>query len=395
VSTAAPPESPITPLRAALVEVLQPIEQARGLPNAVYTSETLFTLERDRLIGPTWAGLLFTDSIPLQPYAQPVDFMGLPLLVTRDRTGVLRVFHNVCSHRGMKLVDAAADSHGVLTCRYHAWSYALDGTLKATPHIGGVDQHQCPAFDSSQHGLRPIRSATCLGVLFINLSGDAPDFEEHVAPLRQHIAPLTGIKQGFPPVVADPDSGFTLTVHANWKLAVENYLEAYHLPTIHPALNRYSPLKDHYHFVNAEHFAGQGSRAYQPSITTAAALPLFKRWPAERRHMAEYPTLYPNVLLGFQADHVFVMLLTPNSSTTTTETVRIYYCGEGAKAPIYQDLRTAIQKGWRLVFTEDVMVVEGMQAGRASIGYRGGTFSPMMDIPTHHFHQWVARQLLQ
>src|SRR5580704_4257708 len=164
-----------------LAQVQRPIAEATGLPNAVYTSAACFELERDAVIAPTWAAIAFTDSIPERPFAQPIDFMGLPLLVVRDRHGTLRVFHNVCSHRGMKLVDSPSEVRGLITCRYHCWSYATSGELKATPHLGGVDQHHREGFDRGLHGLKPVRSALFLGILFVNLSGDAPEFETHNA----------------------------------------------------------------------------------------------------------------------------------------------------------------------------------------------------------------------
>ena len=173
--------APITLER--LAQVLRPIGAATGLPNVAYTSEAYFRCERDAVIGRTWAGIAFTDTIPNRAFAQPIEFMGLPLLVVRDRHGALRVFHNVCSHRGMKLVAEPTEVRGLITCRYHCWAYATNGDLKATPHLGGVDQNHSPGFDNSTHGLKPVRSATFLGILFVNLSGDAPAFEQHAAQL--------------------------------------------------------------------------------------------------------------------------------------------------------------------------------------------------------------------
>src|ERR1700689_218216 len=91
---------PISPER--LNRVLLPIGEAAGLPNAAYVDQDHFRRERDQVLGRTWTALAFADSLPNRPYALPVDFMGLPLVITRDRGGVLRVFHNVCSHRGIK-----------------------------------------------------------------------------------------------------------------------------------------------------------------------------------------------------------------------------------------------------------------------------------------------------
>ena len=82
-----------------------PIENATGLPNEAYTTDAAFIEDREKVISPGWACIAFVDQLPEQNYALPVDFMGLPLLITRDVNNDYRVFHNVCSHRGMKLAD--------------------------------------------------------------------------------------------------------------------------------------------------------------------------------------------------------------------------------------------------------------------------------------------------
>jgi len=384
--------SPLTLER--LAEVLRPIETATGLPNLTYTGEDYFRFERDAVIAPTWAGIAFTDSIPERPFALPVEFMGLPLLVVRDRQGTLRVFHNVCSHRGMKLVAEPTEVKGVITCRYHCWAYATNGDLKATPHLGGVEQHHAAGFDQAAHGLKPVRSAVFMGILFVNLSGRAPDFDQHTALLRHRAEELLGPRGWAQLAPGATDARLSLVAPCNWKLAVENYCEAYHLPWVHPELNSYSRLEDHYCFLS-EGFAGQGSLAYRGSDIAGAHLPRIDGWPSARLHVAEYPTLYPNVLLGFQADHAFAILLIPEAPARTREELRIFYVGAGASEDAYRGCRAATLSAWRIVFEQDLTAVEQLQLGRASPGYGGGVFSPAMDTATHHFHAWVAARLMQ
>jgi choline monooxygenase len=388
----APDNCPISPER--LNRVLAPTAAASGLPNVAYADAGFYRLERDAVLGCGWAGLVFSDTIPARPCAIPLEFMGLPLLVTRDRGGQLRVFHNVCSHRGIQLVAQPADVAGVISCRYHRWSYSLGGELKSTPHIGGVGQHTCAGFDNAGHGLKAIQCAEFLGVLFINLSGDAAPFGEHIAPLRARLEQLCG-----PGALAllrpgSSGEGMRLEVRCNWKLAVENYCESYHLPWVHPSLNSYSRLEDHYCYTDDSDYSGQGTLAYRPGDIDGASLPRLPAWPADRMQVAEYPSLYPNVLLGLHADHAFAVILTPLAPDLTREEVRIFYVAGGADGETYRACRAANLEAWRGVFTEDVFAVEGMQAGRASPGYDGGVFAPGMDQATHHFHRWVATKLL-
>ena len=109
--------------------------------------------------------------------------------------------------------------------------------------------------------------------------------------------------------------------------------------------------------------------------------------------MSEYPTLFPNVLLGLHGDHIWSIVLFPLSPGRTREHWQIYYVGETADDPARDAARSATQDAWRKVFLEDRGVVEGMQRGRGSPAFLGGVFSGVMDEPTHHFHKWVANRL--
>jgi len=373
--------------------VLKPIEAATGLPNQAYTSASFIEYERDHVFGSSWAGLWFAGDLPKKGTAKPVEFMGLPLLVMRNKSDQINVFHNVCSHRGMKLVREEMVVQGALRCPYHSWSYSLDGDLKGTPHIGGVGQHKVEGFNHCDHGLKPVRSAVWMDIIFINLSGDAIDFSDYSKPLADQwhcFLDRTGLDRLKSAVNG---KGLEIEIQSNWKLAVENYCESYHLPWIHPGLNTYSPLEDHYHIMIGDNFAGQGSNSYRLVIDEGTALPRFPEWPQDMLEQAEYVSFYPNVLLGIQADHVFVLIIEPVAHDRSVEHLRLLYVGEEALGDEHSASRNAILEFWRVVFGEDIGAVEGMQKGRSSPGYRGGVFSPVMDNPTHHFHQWVARKL--
>jgi choline monooxygenase len=373
--------------------VLQPIDQASGLPNQAYTSDDYMQQERDQVLGTSWAGLWFAGDLPDQGYAKPVEFMGLPLVITRNKQDEIKVFHNVCSHRGMMLVQEEISVQGVLRCPYHSWSYSLDGKLMGTPHIGGVGEHKAEGFNPCDHGLKPVRSSVWMDIIFINLSGDAAEFEQYIKPLSERWQSFLGDTGLHRLQSAVNGKGMQIEIQSNWKLAVENYCESYHLPWIHPGLNSYSKLEDHYHIMVDENFGGQGSYAYRLSDEVGSALPRFPEWPEDKLQQAEYISFYPNVLLGIQADHAFVLIIEPVAPNKSIEHLRLYYVGEEALGDELAASRNATLESWRVVFGEDIDAVEGMQKGRSSPGYRGGVFSPVMDNPTHHFHQWVARKL--
>jgi choline monooxygenase len=382
-------ESPVQILK----RVDRPIASATGLPNEQYTTPASFIQDRDEVIAPAWAGMAFVDELPEPGYVLPVDFMGLPLLAVRDKAGAVRVFHNVCSHRGTKLAHNACKTAGSIRCPYHSWTYALDGELIGTPHIGGHGIHEHPQFDKTLHGLREVRSHCWLGTVFINLSGNAPPFEEATAPIRQSWTQYLS-DETYENLSALPSAGaMHVDVNSNWKLAVENYLEAYHLPTIHPELNRISPLRNHEYLESFADGAGQRSLSYHSAQVNGAKLPTISEWPEDKAVVSEYPVFYPNTFLGIHADHLYILILRPLSHDKTAEDARLFYPVQETDAAATQPVRDAILAGWTAVFQEDVDAVESCQIGRASPAYGGGAFSPVMDEPTLHFHQWVARKL--
>ncbi len=378
----------------ALAAVLRPIETATGMPNVSYTDPGLFGFERDHVLSRNWVAIAFEAKLG-NAMIHPLDFMGIPVLLTRSKDGVTRVFHNVCSHRGFKLVDKERRTGGRIVCPYHSWTYSLQGDLVATPHIGGVGVHEVEGFNCAHKGLKEIRSHVWMGIVFINLDGHAPDFEQDMEAVIGRTQSLMGTAGEDEMIYARDFGALEMTVRCNWKLVIENFLEAYHLPFIHPKLNAYSPLADHHCGIHGEKYSGQYTTTFDPGIDSENPLPMFSGWSPDRLSIGDYPAVYPNLLLGLQANHVFAMIVHPLSADSCFEEVALFYCGEGACGDVFRDIRRINLETWTSVFNEDVGPCERMQAGRRSPGYHGGGFSPVLDRCSHHFHQWVARQYRQ
>ena len=377
-------------MQAALEGVMRPVAQANGLPNAHYTDAATFEREREALIFADWAGLGFASDVPKIADARAIDFMGQPLLLVRDRADRVRVFQNACRHRGMILVPETGETvrlRGMIRCPYHSWVYDLDGALKATPHVGGPGMNVHEAIDRSTLGLVEIRSQVWHDVVFVNVSGDAAPFEERHAGLLDRWRDFE--KPSHP---GTAESRFDLEVACNWKLAVENYCESYHLPWVHPGLNSYSRLEDHYEIVAKDH-SGQGTTVYAPDLSRQAAFEDVPDLPPVWDRQAEYVALYPNVLAGVHRDHRFAIVLLPRGPGRTLERVAISYATPQEEGDARGELRERNAAMWREVFEEDIFVVEGMQRGRDGRAFDGGRFSPAMDAPTHAFHRWVAGRL--
>ncbi|WP_170458776.1 aromatic ring-hydroxylating oxygenase subunit alpha [Ruegeria arenilitoris] len=369
-----------------LSAVRQSIETALGLPNAHYTDPALHAEETRALLLDGWAGLAVTADVPEPGDAVPLEFMGIPLLLLRDRSGTVRVFQNICRHRGMILVEEPRKIEGAIRCPYHSWCYSTEGRLVATPHVGGPGQNAHDAVSKSELGLIEVRSHIWRDVVWINVSGDAPTFEDANARLIERWAEFDK-----PLYHGGPESSFRLDVNCNWKLAVENYCESYHLPWVHPGLNSYSRLEDHYHIQEPGLYSGQGTLVYRQLKTEdGRVFPDFEGLSEKWDTAAEYIAAFPNVLLGVHRDHAFAIILRPEAQNRTSEHIHLFYSAPDTDA----DLRARNAEQWKVVFEEDVFVVEGMQRGRAAPGFDGGHFSPAMDGPTHLFHDWVAQRLM-
>ncbi len=368
-----------------LSPVLQDIENARGLPNAHYTDAAVWEEERQALWFSTWAGIGVGADIPEPGDAKPVDFLGVPLFMLRGRDGQIRVFQNICRHRGMKLVAEPRKIEGAIRCPYHSWCYSHEGRLVSTPHVGGPGQNTHAAIKREELGLMEVRSHVWMDTIFVNLSGAAPEFADLHATLIERWSEFD-----VPIFHGGADSKIELLCRTNWKLAVENFCESYHLPWIHPGLNSYSRLEDHYHIESPGEFSGQGTLVYrQLAGADGAVFPDFAGLSEKWDTSGEYLTVTPNVMIGVQRDHLYTIILEAKSVGETLEHVNLYY----ASPETSDALREKNTTQWRGVFVEDIGVVEGMQAARGTVGYDGGRFSPAMDGPTHLFHKWVASRV--
>lgn len=371
-----------------LKQVMKPVAKARGLPNEFYIDRDMFEAEKQKVFFDNWAALAFGKDVLNNGDVKPITFLDMPLLLARDQKGKVRVFQNTCRHRGMILVEEPRNIRGVIRCPYHSWCYDLKGNLKTTPHVGGPGQNVDKDIDRDNLGLVEIRSHVWQDVVFVNVSGKAPKFEIAAKKLLKRWGEFEQ-----PSYFGGEDSQFDLHVKCNWKLAVENYCESYHLPWVHPGLNSYSKLEDHYHIIEKGEFSGQGTLVYNPKLSKTQAFVNYPNLSDKWNTSAEYISFFPNVLLGVHRDHRYAILLIPNGQEETVERIAIYYADKKMTEKKFSKLRTQNTKLWKGIFVEDIFVVEGMQAGRYAPYFDGGKFSPVMDEPTWIFHHWVAEKM--
>jgi phenylpropionate dioxygenase-like ring-hydroxylating dioxygenase large terminal subunit len=191
------------------------------LPTARYRDEGFARLEKEFIWLKQWLCVGHVSQFPSTGSFQKIDRLGISIVLVRAKDQKINAFYNSCTHRGAEVIFEKSGRTPSLTCRYHGWSFGLDGALRGVPA-----EKNFACLHKAERGLRPIRCEIWHGFVFINLDDEA-------APLSDHLAPLEREIDGFPLDDVVVISVQEIEVDCNWKLVYENFLESYHLRTIH------------------------------------------------------------------------------------------------------------------------------------------------------------------
>lgn len=340
---------------------------ATGLANAFYCDPSILALERTKLFRRTWLAVGHAADLPDSGDATPVEAAGVPIVLVRGRDGAVRAFHNVCGHRGLRLVDTPCRGKPTLLCPYHGWAYDLSGRLRATPDFGGFGARDAPGFDRARHALRPVRLAEAFGgLLFADLSDAAPAFADWAAPLLSRWAAYDFSRLSHA-------HAETCEVAANWKLVAENFVDTLHLEWIHPQVAGYSRPEDHFDVIAAPAY-GTGTLNALSDDKRARAIPSFPGLPPDLANRGDFLFLYPNLLLFLMPNQLFSIVLDAQAPDRTGERLDFAFVGGGDPAAIAWWI-----EGWRHLNNQDFGMLRRLQQGRASPAFGGGCFSPVMD----------------
>ncbi len=357
-----------------------------GLPAEAYASPRFLELEQDRVFARSWTLAGFAHELPSPGDVMPVTVAGRPVVLVRGKEGQLRAFHNVCRHRGLKLVDGPCSGRRRLVCPYHNWSYGLDGRLINATNFGGHGIHAVEGFDYEANGLAEVPCRHWHDWVFVNVAGNEPDFEAFLAPLQPVVAglDLTAIEPLF-----KLDSGI---FQANWKFICENFVEPYHVPVVHPETAAGQPLHKHY-MVSEGHMVGcavdiDGDIDEQPQKSDRGrdiCLDI----------SARYLLLFPNFLffVYFGEDtQINVMLNRPVAPDRTHQRRVIYQLGGQRPDAATIDKWHALTED---VIAEDKAMVERLQEGRRSpVLADGGVLSPVWEASERAFQDLVMAAVL-
>ncbi len=344
-----------------------------GLSAGAYRSEEFWQRECQTVLAKNWVFIGFAHQMANPGDAHPVTCADLPLLAVRGRDGEIQVFHNVCLHRCMTLVDKPKNVGKLIRCPYHAWAYDLDGRLRAAPHFAGTGKQEFDGFDIKEHRLKPVRTHVWQDWIFVNLDGNAPEFEDYAVPL---ISRLEGMDLTRVEPIGLLDFG---EIGTNWKLIMENFIEPYHVQFVHASTTD-QPLENHYTIIDGNCIGSAVD--LNEELGTSGSLGVSSR----------YLTLYPNFILGrYFPDQLGVYLNVPIGPGKMRQ-YRALYTTEGQKlsAEEIEGLRNL----WWDVHKEDHEMVERMFEGRKSpVAKDGGLLSPAWEDSVRAFQDLIERDV--
>lgn len=334
-----------------------------SLPGWLYYDSEFFEAEKVAFLRSAPQVVCHESDIAEPGEWQSLDYLGESVIVIRGDDGKARAFANVCRHRGSRLVDGTGGCAKVLTCPYHAWSYARDGQLVGVPH-----RSDYPELDPSGLGLFPVAVETWRGFLFVTLEPGAPSVAEMMAPYEAEVAPYR---------FEDLRAIGRVTLRPrplNWKTIADNYSDHLHIPIGHPGLTRL--FERNYRIEASEHVdrmegdlvekpsSNPSERAYQHFLPQADHLP-----PSHRRKWLYYK-LFPNVAFDIYPDQVDFMQFLPASGTETVIREISYALPDERR-----EMKAARYLNWRInrrVNAEDTELITRVQLGMQSARYEPG-----------------------
>jgi choline monooxygenase len=360
-----------------LFQIDPDIALAWTLPSRLYTDPAVFAVEKEKIFARTWQVVGHASQVENPGDYFTTDLMGEPLLFVRGADGQLRGFYNVCRHRAGPPAQGCG-SRKLFRCGYHGWTYGLDGALLSATEIEGVE-----GFCAEDFSLKPVRTEQWFNLIFANLDPEARPLLESLGGLPQQAEkfPFTGMKLF---------ERRTYDMKCNWKTYVDNYLEGYHLPSVHPGLNR---ELDFNAYVVEPHITIPGDAHERISGYVRQFSPIRGAQPGDAtpRRYAEaredltthYFWIFPNWMLNCYPDNVSLNIVLPVDPERSLAIFEWYlpekdHGGPAAKASV--EFSDQIQ-------LEDVAICEAVQKNLRSRSYSRGRFSVKQEKGVYAFHR--------
>jgi choline monooxygenase len=355
------------------------LRRASTLPSRAYLDLALYERELEAIFGRTWQLVARYEELARPGDFVPATIVDEPIVIAHGTDGELRGFYNVCRHRAGQ-VALSRGNRKSLQCRYHGWTYGLDGQLRAAPEM-----EESEGFDKADFGLRPVRVERWGPFVFANLDDDAPPLAEVLGAIPSEV-----VAAGFDVDHMTRVERRDYVVECNWKVYVDNYLEGYHIPIAHPGLFR----ELDYDAYRVETF-----RYHSKQHAPVRELKEGEEVGRDRRYMrsaegetdALYYWLFPNTMFNIYPDNMSSNVILPLGHDRTLTVFEWFFAQPGTAAG-WESMQQTIAFSDEIQ-QEDIVLCEQVQRGLRSRSYEAGRFSAKRENGVYHF-QSLVREFL-
>jgi choline monooxygenase len=356
-----------------------PLAQASTLAKRYYVEPAILEAEKERVFGRTWQLVARADELQRIGDFVPATVLDEPVVITHGLDGELRAFYNVCRHRAGQ-VALTRGNRKSLQCRYHGWTYGLDGTLRACPEMEATED-----FRKEDFGLMPIRVDRWGPFVFVNLSTDAPPLREVMGAIPSEVASAGYDVDGMRLVERRE-----YLIECNWKVYVDNYLEGYHLPIAHPQLFKELDY-DSYRVEEFRYYSKQHApiRELKPGEELGRDRRYLRS--ADGEDSALYYWLFPNTMFNIYQDNMSSNVILPMGADRTL-TIFEWFFAEPGSGPGWESMQQTIAFSDEIQ-QEDIVICEQVQRGLRSRSYEAGRFSAKRENGVYHFQNLVREFL--
>jgi Rieske 2Fe-2S family protein len=343
-------------------------QDAKTLAQRYYTGQDVYEAETRNVFFQRWLYAGRTTSLAGSGSYFLFEIESESVIVLRDSDGEIRAHHNVCRHRGTRLLaEPKGQLPKTIQCLYHAWTYSLDGTLIGAPFMDDVE-----SFCAADYPLKSVPVAIWEGCVFINLAEEPQPFEQAFAPLIDKFGSWTMDELE----IAHSSS---YDVPANWKLIFQNYSECYHCPSLHPVLNKLTPFRNSSNDLEEGPFLGGPMRMSidggSMSMSGQRSAPPLGDLSGEALSCVQYFTVYPNMLLSLHPDYVLIHRI-ERLATDRSRVICDWLFHPDAIATPGFDPSGAIEF-WSMTNEQDWGVSALSQKGISSRAYTPGPYSEL------------------
>lgn len=387
----APATGPAAPtLRPDLLDVLEAsvvdVAHAATLPAELYTSAEVLDFEREAIYAREWICAGRVERIPNPGDWFTVDIVDEPVIVCRDKDGVVRAMSAVCQHRAMQVCDGSGND-STFKCPYHHWNYGLDGRLLGAPAMERTED-----FDKGDYGLPQFRVEQWQGFVFFNMDPDA-------APLGPTLADYDPFIANYDLADAVCPGTFTLEdMPWNWKVMFENFNDGYHANRLHQYVQDFCPSSLTEFPTDWDDDAGvifrEGGYTVMDggfNATHQAIMPVFPKLTEAERTRSTFALVPPTLCLGTAPDQAFFFLVRPKSANTIDVEIGYIFHPTALEDPLFEHKLKLADVGVQVFVEQDSDATTKVQRGLRSRFAPRGRYSWQEESHVR-FNRWLVQR---